>query len=133
LQIDGKEMLPADDSGFGFDNIADALNMSPGLLERYLSAAQKISRLAVADPAMKPIASTYKVSFFELQSDRENEDLPFGSRGGIAIKHYFPVDGEYTLKVRLQRSAANLGGAVRGLDEINRVDFLVDGVPVQSY
>src|SRR5262245_42829164 len=64
LEIDGKDLLPADDSGFGFDNIADALNLSPGLIERYLTAAQKISRVAVADPAMKPIASTYKVSFF---------------------------------------------------------------------
>jgi hypothetical protein len=133
LEIDGKELLPADDSGFGFDNIADALNMSAGLLERYLAAAQKISRLAVADPAMKPIASTYKMSFFELQSDRSNEDLPFGSRGGLAVRHYFPVDGEYTLRVRLQRSAANLGGAVRGLDELNRIDILVDGSPVKSF
>src|SRR6185295_3817181 len=115
------------------DNIADALNMSPGLLERYLSAAQKISRRAVGDPSMKPVFSTYKVSYFELQSDRQNEDLPFGSRGGVAIKHYFPVDGEYTLQVRLQRSAANLGGAVRGLDELNRMDFLVDGALVKSF
>jgi len=133
LEIDGKELLPADDSGFGFDNVADALNMSPGLLERYLSSAQKIARFAVGDPAMKPIASTYKVSFFELQSDRTSEDLPFGSRGGLAIKHYFPVDGEYTLRVRLQRSAANLGGGIRGLDEVNRMDILMDGAPVKSF
>jgi len=132
LEIDAKEMLPPDDSGFGFDNIADALNMSPGLLERYLVAAQKISRLVVADPSMKPVASVYKMSYFELQADRMSEDLPFGSRGGIAVKHYFPVDGEYTVQVKLQRHAANLGGAIRGLEEVNRVDILVDGERVKS-
>ena len=132
LEIDARQMLPPDDSGFGFDNIADALNMSPGLLERYLGAAQKISRLVVADPNMKPVASTYKVSYFELQADRMSEDLPFGSRGGLAIKHYFPVDGEYTVQVKLQRHAANLGGAIRGLEEVNRIDVLVDGERVKA-
>ena len=133
LEIDGRQMLPPDDSGFGFDNIADALNMSPGLLERYLGAAQKISRLVVADPAMKPVASVYKMSYFELQADRMSEDLPFGSRGGLSMKHYFPVDGEYTVQVKLQRHAANLGGAIRGLEEVNRIDILVDGERVRTF
>ena len=132
LEIDGKQLLPPDDSGFGFDNIADALNMSPGLLERYLGAAQKISRLVVADPTMKPAASVYKMSYFELQADRMGEDLPFGSRGGLAVKHYFPVDGEYAVQVKLQRHAANLGGAIRGLEEVNRIDILLDGERVKS-
>jgi mono/diheme cytochrome c family protein len=133
LEIDGRQLLPPDDSSFGFDNIADALNMSPGLMERYLGAAQKISRLVVADPAMKPAASVYKMSYFELQADRMGENLPFGSRGGLAVDHYFPVDGEYTVQVKLQRHAANLGGAIRGLEEVNRIDVLVDGARVRSF
>lgn len=133
LDIDGRQLLPPDDSSFGFDNIADALNMSPGLMERYLSAAQKISRLVVADPAMKPVASVYKMSYFELQADRMGENLPFGSRGGLAVDHYFPVDGEYTVQVKLQRHSANLGGAIRGLEEVNRIDILVDGERVRSF
>jgi hypothetical protein len=133
LEIDGRQMLPPDDSSFGFDNIADALNMSPGLMERYLSAAQKISRLVVADPAMKPVASVYKMSYFEMQADRMGENLPFGSRGGLAVDHYFPVDGEYTVQVKLQRHSANLGGAIRGLEEVNRIDVLVDGERVRSF
>src|SRR4029453_875469 len=97
-------MLPADDKGYGFDNIADVLSLSPGLLERYLSAARKISRLAVGDPALRPSIDTYKISFERLQDDRISEQEPFGSRGGIAIRHTFPLDGEYALKIRLQRT-----------------------------
>jgi mono/diheme cytochrome c family protein len=95
LEIDGKTMLPADDSGFGFDNIADVLSVSPGLLERYLLAANKISRLVVGDPALVPGVTVYEVSDRTMgQDDRMGEELPFGSRGGAAIKHYFPLDGE---------------------------------------
>jgi cytochrome c5 len=133
LEVDGRELLPPDDSGFGFDNIADALSVSPGLLERYMTAAQKISRVAIGDPTMKAAASTYTLSFFELQEDRASNDLPFGSRGGTSVRHYFPLDGEYALQIRLQRHAVNLGGAIRGLDEVNRIDVRVDGELVKSF
>ena len=91
LDIDVSAMLPVDESGHGFDNIADILTFSPGLLERYMIAAQKISRLAVGDPTIRPSTETYKVSIYLPQDDRMGEDLPFGSRGGTAIRHYFPL------------------------------------------
>ena len=99
FEIDGRAMLPADDSGYGFDNIADVLTISPGLLERYLLAATKISRLAVGDPSMRANVTTYEVGNQTLgQDDRMSEALPFGSRGGIAVRHHFPLDGEYRVK-----------------------------------
>ena len=127
LEVDGQELLPADDSGHGFDNIAEALTVSPRLLERYISAAEKVAKLAVGDPKIRTEASTYPVSYFQVQDDRASADLPFGSRGGLAVDHYFPLDGEYEIQVRLQRHAVNLGGAIRGLDEVNWVDIRVDG------
>ena len=99
-------LLPADDSAFGFDNNADMLTVSPGLLERYLSAARRISRLAVGDIAMQPAVEIYDVSRYLVQDDRVSEDLPFGTRGGLAIRHYFPLDAEYVVRVHLQRRRA---------------------------
>ena len=113
VDIDADALLPADESGFGFDNIADVLSLSPGLLERYLSAARKVSRLAVGDPAMRPVVATISISGAQLQSDRMSEDLPFGSRGGTAFRHYFPLDGEYALRIHLHRSV--LAGTIHGL------------------
>jgi cytochrome c5 len=104
IEIDSRSLLPADDSGYGFDNIGDVLSVSPGLLERYMNAARRISRMAVGDPGMRPALQTYSAPKYLVQDDRVDERLPFGSRGGIAIPHFFPLDGEYTLKVRLQRT-----------------------------
>ena len=103
LEIDGPSMLPPDDPAFGFDNVADSLSFSPLLLERYLSAARKISRLAVGDATMQPAAATYTPSPLAVQSGRMSEELPFGSGGGLAIRHHFPLDGEYVLTISLQR------------------------------
>lgn len=103
LEVDGASLLPPDDPAFGFDNIADSLSFSPLLLERYLSAARKISRLAVGDATMQPAAATYTPSPLAVQSGRMSEELPFGSGGGLAIRHHFPLDGEYMLTISLQR------------------------------
>ena len=103
LEIDGPSLLPPDDPAFGFDNIADSLSFSPLLLERYLSAARKISRLAVGDATMQPAAATYATSPLAVQSGRMSEELPFGSGGGLAIRHRFPLDGEYVMTISLQR------------------------------
>lgn len=121
VEIDGRALLPADDSGYGFDNIGDVLSVSPGLLERYMLASAKISRQAIGDPTLRPGATTYKTSPLLLQDDRLSEDLPFGSRGGIAIRHQFPLDGEYVIKVDLSR---NLDGAqIRGVHDMEvRID-----------
>ena len=80
LEIDGKALLPADNSGYGFDNIADVLTVSPGLLERYILAAKKISRSVVGDPTIVPAVTSYDIPYMTLlQDERLGEDLPFGA------------------------------------------------------
>ena len=126
LEIDGKALLPGDDSGFGFDNIADVLTVTPGLLDRYLSVARKVAKLAIGDATVKPVVETVvRLPVFLLQDDRMHDELPFGSRGGAVGKHNFPLDGDYVLKVYLQRGT--MSGAVRGLTEDNQVDIRLDG------
>ena len=134
LEIDGKAMLPADDTGFGFDNIADVLTVSPGLFERYMLAAAKISRLAVEDPTMRPKLTQYELPYLSLgQDDRMNELQPFGSRGGTAIRHYFPLDGEYEVRFTLQRNDLAVGYNVRGLSVPVEVDIRLDKQRVKLY
>ena len=101
LEVDGRGLLPADESGYGFDNIGDVLSVSPVLLERYILAAAKISRWALGDPTLPPATALYKTSPLMLQDGRVSDDLPFGSRGGHAARHHFPLDAEYILRVRL--------------------------------
>ena len=123
LEIEGETLLPADDSG-GFDNLGDLLTVSPLLTEKYMSAARKISRLAVGDSTLSPDIKTYTLSPFLMQNQRMNEDLPFGSRGGLAVRHYFPLDGEYEVTVYLQR---NRNQFVIGIAEPHQVDLRLDG------
>jgi mono/diheme cytochrome c family protein len=130
LEIDARSLFPADDTGFGFDNIADVLSLSPLLLERYLSAAAKISRLAVGDPTQAPASQEYTVGKYFRQDDRRSEDLPFGSRGGLVVHHYFPVDGEYLLKVYLDRTYQ---GNVRGLAEEHQLEVRINGERLESF
>ena len=124
LEIDGASLLPADDSGYGFDNIGDVLSVSPMLLERYMSAARKISRLAIGDHTGRPDSETYDVPRFLGQEDRTSEDLPFGSRGGLAVRHFFPLDGDYLIKVRLKASYD--GSRILGLTEQHQLDIHLD-------
>src|SRR5581483_2439628 len=104
VEVDARSMLPSDDSSYGFDNIADVLTVSPTLLERYLSAARKIGRLAVGEQNAKAVSQIYTLPRTLVQLDRMSDDLPFRSRGGTVIRHYFPADGEYTVKIRMQRA-----------------------------
>jgi mono/diheme cytochrome c family protein len=97
------EWLPVDDSGYGFDNIAAVLSTSPALLDRYMSAAHKVSRLAVGDLALKPAEEIYDAKRDPVKGSRNeqlNEDLPFDSRAGMTVEHYFPLDADYVFKVR---------------------------------
>jgi len=97
------EWLPVDDSGYGFDNIAAVLSTSPALLDRYMSAARKISRLAVGDLTIKPSEEIYDAKRDPNKGSRNeqlNDDLPFDSRAGVTVRHYFPLDAEYVFKVR---------------------------------
>jgi mono/diheme cytochrome c family protein len=129
LDIDGEALLPADDSGYGFDNVADILSLSPMLLDRYMSDARRIARLALGDPTMRTPVSTYKVARLSSQNDRVSEDLPFGSRGGLAVRHAFPVDGTYVFKINLQRA----GNSVRGYAEQHHIDVRLDGERVKLF
>ncbi len=134
LEIDGATLLPGDNSLQGFDNIAEVLTMSPGLLERYLLAAKRISRLALGDPTMRPETTVYRLPYLTLVQDvRMSEDLPFGSRGGTAVRHYFPLDGDYEIRLYLQRNALNVGYAVRGLDARNLLDLRLDGERLERF
>ena len=103
LEIDSQALLPTDDSAFGFDNNAEALSLSPALMARYMSAATKISRLAVGSPENRQSIQVYKPAAFARQDTRMAEDLPFGTFGGLSARHAFPLDGEYEFKLRLQR------------------------------
>src|SRR5207247_494935 len=104
LDFDVKPLLPGDETADGsFDNFGDVLTISTGHLERYLSVARQVTRLATGLPPTNPKLERFEIPLHVVQDDRQNEDLPLGSRGGIAIRHDFPVDGEYLIKVRLQR------------------------------
>ena len=103
LEINGEELLPSDMAGFGFDNNADVLSITPGLMARYMAAATKISRAAVGSPDIRPVMQVYEVGY-ERRDVRAGEDLPFATRGGLAVRHHFPLDGEYVFAVRLKRN-----------------------------
>jgi Protein of unknown function (DUF1592)/Protein of unknown function (DUF1588)/Protein of unknown function (DUF1587)/Protein of unknown function (DUF1585)/Protein of unknown function (DUF1595)/Planctomycete cytochrome C len=131
LEIDTASLLPADDSGYGFDNIGDVLTVSPMLLEKYLTAAATISRLAVGDHSISPTSADYQIRPDTVQTERETLDLPVGSRGGIAIRHYFPLDAEYVLKVRLQRGKD--GTTIVGGSQQRQLDTRLDGVRLKLF
>jgi hypothetical protein len=122
LEIDPAPLLPADDESYGFDDIADVLRTSPSLLERYMSASWNLSRLAVGDPAITADTSTYRAKP-DLSQNGHMEGLPLGTRGGLAIRHYFPLDGEYVIKVRLWRATADV---IKGLEELHQVEISID-------
>ena len=124
VDVDGRALLPPDDADLGFDNMADILSMSPALLERYLSAARRISRQALGDPGGAPTTETYVVPKLRFQDRRMSEDLPFGSRGGVAVRHHFPLDAEYDVRIRLRRQ---LYGYVRGLQRRQQLEVRLDG------
>jgi hypothetical protein len=123
LELDATSLLPPDDSAYGFDNIADVLGASPVLLERYLSAAGKLSALAVGDPDSGPAGETFRVRQ-DASQDVHIEGLPLGTLGGILAKTNLPLDGEYLLQVKFFRT--NLG-AMRGLEYPQQLEITVDG------
>jgi hypothetical protein len=123
LDTDVAELLPADDIGYGFDNIGDVLQVSPVLMERYLSAARKISRAAVGDTAIPVSYQTYTVPHGLVQLDRFGEAAPVGSRGGTMVRHLFPVDAEYEISVSLQRGRDE---AYLGFERERKLDLRLD-------
>jgi hypothetical protein len=127
LQIDAAALLPSEDAGHGFDNVAVG-TLSPTLLDRYLSAAQKISRLAVGTP--QPVAGhTFRLPP-DLTQEEHVEGLPLGTRGGTLIPHVFPLDAEYEIQIRLTRDRNE---EVEGLREPHGVEVLLDRKPIASF
>jgi hypothetical protein len=126
LKVDVTSLLPADDESNGFDNIADALRVSPSLLEQYLSASRTVSSLAVGDRGLGPVSQVYQVPPNLAQAEHI-EGLPLGTRGGILIHQNFPLDGEYEFSVYLLR---NIVGYMTGLEYPHQLEITVDGVRV---
>jgi mono/diheme cytochrome c family protein len=126
LDVDPASLLPPDDAAYGFDNIADALTISPVLLERYLTAAGKISSMAVGDPTSGPAGETFRIRQ-DASQDIHIEGLPLGTVGGILAKTTLPLDGMYDFSIKLFRT--NLG-VVRGLEYEHQLEYTVDGARV---
>ena len=128
LEVDATKFLPPDDSTRGFDNIAGALTMSPALMEAYLSASGKISRLAIGD-VNAPSQAVFDVPADTAQN-HHIEGLPFGTRGGILIRHPFPADGEYSFKVK---GVTGYFQAVLGQITGEQLEVTVDGDRVKLF
>ena len=121
VDIDATALLPNDEPSHGFDNVAVG-NLSPTLLDRYVSAAQKIARLAVGTPRKAPGGDTFRVRPDVTQEDHV-EGLPLGTRGGILIPYTFPQEGDYDIQVRLQRDRNE---QVEGLRRPHDIEILLD-------
>ena len=121
LEIDAATLLPKDDASHGFDNLTGG-DLSPTLLNRYISAAEKISRLAVGSPISRPNGDTYRLKP-DLTQEEPVANLPLGTRGGTLIRHTFPRDGEYEIQIRLTRDRNEM---VEGLHETHDLEVLLD-------
>ena len=131
LDIDVADLIPTDaPDQYGFDNNADVLALSPLSVERYVSAAHKIAELAVGATPRGASINTYEVPLNLIQDDRLSEELPFGSRGGAAIEHMFPVDGEYRITLNLQTNYVDF---VRGYDQPHEVELSLDGQHLETF
>ena len=131
LEVDGEALLPADDSAFGFDNNAEVLSLTPALMARYVSAATKISRLAMSSSAIRPVTEVYRASLFARQNERMGDEFPFGTHGGLAFRHTFPLDGEYAFKIRMQRNL--FARTIRGTDDEHEIEVRLDHELVQRF
>ena len=132
LPIDAGSLLLPDEAEDGFDNIAASLALSPAHLERYLAAALQISRMAVGDRAPDPAAAShvYRVPRLLEQDQRASEDLPFGSRGGLSVRHHFPRDGEYAFRVRLRRQVYDY---IIGMRTPQQLEVRLDGALLKRF
>ena len=129
LDVDVAALLPADDGSYGFDNIAGVLGISPTLLERYLSAAKRISRLAIGRPAPSATAETFRLTA-DLTQDVRVDGLPFGTRGGTRFEFTFPEDAVYGIRVQLSRDAS---GTLKTFDTPHRLEVSLDGEPLRTF
>src|SRR5438876_699470 len=128
LDVDVASLLPKDDANYGFDNVSVG-GLSPTLLERYLAAAQKISRLAMGSPVRTPGANVVLLPP-DLTQEDHLDGLPFGTRGGTIVHYTFPVDAQYEIQIRLMRDRNE---NVEGLTEAHQMELTLDGDRVQVF
>ena len=125
LDIDVTSLLPGDETADGsFDNFADVLTISRAHIERYLSVARQLTRLATGLPPSRPEVETFEIPLHVVQDQRQSEALPLASRGGIAVPYNFPVDGEYLIKVSLRRQYQ---AYIMGMGWPQQLDVRLDG------
>ncbi len=131
LDVDVTSLLPGDETADGsFDNFADVLTISKAHLERYLSVARQVTRLATGRPPTSLGIETFEIPLHVVQDDRQSEDLPSGSRGGIAIPYHFPVTGEYLITVRLRRQYQDY---IMGMGWPQQLDVRLDGKLLERF
>jgi hypothetical protein len=128
IDVDVAALLPSDESSHGFDNVTVG-DLSPTLLERYLGAARKISRLAVGTPVRSPGGDTIQLPP-DLTQEEHFDELPFGTRGGLVVHYIFPLDAEYEIQLRLQRDRNE---HVEGLTEPHQLELMLDGERLQLF
>ena len=128
LDVDVAALLPADESSYGFDNVTVG-DLSPTLLDRYISAAEKISRLAIGRPSRSPGGDTIRIPP-DVTQEGQIDGLPIGTRGGAVVHYTFPLDGEYDIQIRLTRDRDEL---VEGLSEPHDLELLLDRQRVQVF
>jgi hypothetical protein len=129
LEVDAPTLLPPDDAAYGFDNIADVLSVSSTLMEQYVSAAGKVSALAIGSPDVSAGAQVFRIRQ-DASQDRHIEGLPFGTVGGLLARPVIQVDGEYTFSAKFFRT--NLG-VMRGLEYEHWLEYAVDGKRVHLF
>jgi hypothetical protein len=128
LELDVAPLLPSDSASYGFDNVTVG-NLSPTLLESYVSAAEKISRLAVGRPSLSVGGTTVRTRP-DITQEGHIDGLPIGTRGGALVSHAFPVNGEYEITIRLARDRNE---HIEGLLEPHEIELLVDGERVRLF
>src|SRR5262245_27314217 len=128
LDIDVASLLPADEASYGFVNVTVG-DLSPTLLDRYISAAEKISRVAVGRPSVSPDGDTIRIPA-DLTQEDHIEGLPIGTRGGALLKYAFPMDGEYEIQIRLTRDRNE---HVEGLNDVAELELLLDRERVKLF
>jgi len=131
LDVDVTSLLPGDETADGsFDNFADALSITTTHMERYMSLARQVTRLATGLPPAAASVATFAVPLHVVQDQRQGEDLPFGSRGGIAVRYDFPVDGEYLIKILLRRQYQDY---LMGMGWQQQLDVRLDGELLERF
>jgi hypothetical protein len=128
LDVEVGSLLPPDESSYGFDNVTVG-DLSPTLLDRYVSAAETISRLAIGRSSRSPGGDTIRIPA-DLTQEEHLEGLPVGTRGGAVVPYTFPLDGEYEIQIRLTRDRDE---HVEGLSEAHDLELLLDKARLQLF